>query len=261
MTHCLRKTLYYTCVVTNKPQLNTKSQVWKVQSQRCHPRYTVSASLSQSPPNTTPQPSRFEKLLSNARLTSMAHDAWSQILREGDVCVDATSGNGHDALFLAQAVGPSGQVYAFDLQSAAIESTRNTVEQALPPESRPTMHYLPQCHSSLHEVVGSHKARLVAFNLGYLPGGDKSVITRQESTLAAVEAAFEVLHPGGLLSILAYTGHDNGPEEYAAVASLLEQLPPKYWVSTQIKVMNRPTAPVLLLAWKRDLEEKRNVEW
>jgi predicted methyltransferase len=187
----------------------------------------------------------------------MAHDAWSQILRSGDVVVDATAGNGHDALFLSKAVGPSGQVYAFDLQPTAIESTINTIEEGLPPELRPKMHYLAQCHSTLHEVVGSHKARLVAFNLGYLPGGDKSVITRQASTLAAVEAAFEVLHPGGLLSILAYTGHENGPEEFAAVASLLEQLPPKYWVSTQMKVMNRPTAPVLLLAWKRDLEEER----
>jgi hypothetical protein len=59
-----------------------------------------------------------------------------------------------------------------------------------------------------------------------------------------------------LLSILAYTGHEGGPEEFSAVASLLEQLPPKYWVSTQIKAMNRPTAPVLLLSWKRDLEEE-----
>jgi predicted methyltransferase len=181
----------------------------------------------------------------------MAHDAWSQILRPGDTVVDATAGNGHDALFLAKAVGPSGQVYAFDLQQTAITSTINTIEQGLSLESRPKMHYIAQCHSNLQDVVGSHAARLVAFNLGYLPGGDKSVITRQTSTLAAVEASFEVLHPGGLLSILAYTGHEGGPEEFSAVTSLLEQLPPRHWVSTQVKVLNRPTAPVLLLVWKK----------
>jgi len=181
----------------------------------------------------------------------MAHDAWSQILRPGDTVVDATSGNGHDALFLAKAVGPSGQVYAFDLQQTAIDSTINTVEQGVAPESRPKMHYVAQCHSNLQHAVGSHTARLVAFNLGYLPGGDKSVITRQSSTLAAVEASFEVLHPGGLLSILAYTGHEGGPEEFSAVTALLEQLPPRYWISTQVKVLNRPTAPVLLLVWKK----------
>jgi predicted methyltransferase len=226
------------------------------------PRF-VAASTLPPPPSTavttTTQPSRLETLLSNARLTHMAHDAWSQILRPGDVVVDATSGNGHDALFLAQAVGPSGQVYAFDLQPAAIEATINTIEQGLSPELRPKLHYLAHCHSTMQQEVGSHTARLVAFNLGYLPGGDKSVITRQSSTLAAVEAAFEVLRPGGLLSILAYTGHEGTPEEFAAVTLLLEQLPPKYWVTTQIKVLNRPTAPVLLLAWKRDHEEERNM--
>lgn len=40
----------------------------------------------------------------------------AQVLRPGDVAVDATAGNGHDTLFLAQAVGPSGTVYAIDVQ-------------------------------------------------------------------------------------------------------------------------------------------------
>ncbi|KAH7616191.1 putative rRNA methylase YtqB [Nannochloris sp. 'desiccata'] len=242
----------------------TSLKIWKVQS-RTSPHTTsrcftsgISASLSPPPlpttpttPITTTQPSRLETLLSNARLTHMAHDAWSQILRPGDTVVDATSGNGHDTLFLAKAIGPSGQIYAFDLQQTAIESTISTIEQGLSPESRPKMHYVAQCHRNLQHIVGTHTARLVAFNLGYLPGGDKNVITRQTSTLAAIEASFEVLHPGGLLSILAYTGHEGGPEEFSAVAALLEQLPPKYWVSTQVKVLNRPTAPVLLLAWKK----------
>ena len=194
--------------------------------------------------------------MGNARLTHIAHATWSQILRSGDTVVDATCGNGHDTVFLAQSIGSQGQTYAFDLQESATTSTRTVIETSIPSDSRPEMHYVTGCHSKLQEVVGSNRARLICFNLGYLPGGDKNVITTQDSTLAAVEAALEVLHPGGLLSILSYTGHDGGMDEYAAVSALLEKLPTAYWVSSQIKLLNRPTAPVLLLAWKREIKSE-----
>lgn len=52
--------------------------------------------------------------------------------------------------------------------------------------------------------------RLVAFNLGYLPGGDKGIITRSETTLLALEAAKRILMPGGLISLVVYVGHPGG---------------------------------------------------
>lgn len=52
--------------------------------------------------------------------------------------------------------------------------------------------------------------RLVAFNLGYLPGGDKKIITRSETTVLALEAAKRILAPGGLISIVTYVGHPGG---------------------------------------------------
>jgi len=105
----------------------------------------------------------------------------------------------------------------------------------------------------MQEVVGSNVARLICFNFGYLPGGDKSVTTSKETTLAAVEAAFEVLRPGGLLSMLCYTGHPGGKEEYEAVREAVADLPTAYWLTSEFQLLNRPTAPVLLLAWKQEL--------
>ncbi len=58
----------------------------------------------------------------------------------------------------------------------------------------------------MQDVVGGSMARLIAFNLGYLPGSDKATTTQRASTLQALQAAFEVLRPGGLLSVMAYTG-------------------------------------------------------
>lgn len=57
---------------------------------------------------------------------------------------------------------------------------------------------------------GFVNSRLVAFNLGYLPGGDKGIITQSATTLLALEAAKELLLPGGVISIVAYVGHPGG---------------------------------------------------
>ena len=219
---------------------------------------TTSQNLPQSDAEQGHQPvSKFEQLMQHARLTHIAHEVWASVLRPGDIAIDATAGNGHDTTFLARAVGPMGLVYAFDIQESAIQATRQTVQSKLSESERGRIHYVQKCHSQMQEEVGSHKARVICFNLGYLPHGDKTVITTVQTTVHAVEAALEVLMPGGLLSILSYTSHPGGLEEYDAVNSILTQLPPAYWVTSQIKLLNRQTAPILLLAWKRHFQRSR----
>ncbi|KAL4422236.1 hypothetical protein ABPG77_009711 [Micractinium sp. CCAP 211/92] len=197
-------------------------------------------------------PSPFERLMQHARLTHIAQELWVQVVRRGDTVVDATCGNGHDTAYLAQAVGSTGTVHAFDIQSAAIEATQAAVAAAVPSGPVPAVHYHLASHAEMRERLGCTAcASLVVFNLGYLPGSDKATTTQASSTLAAVEAACEVLRPGGLLSILCYTGHPGGMEEYEAVRARVGQLPPSGWVSSETRLLNRPAAPILLLVWKR----------
>ncbi|KAG2499089.1 hypothetical protein HYH03_003272 [Edaphochlamys debaryana] len=191
-----------------------------------------------------------ELLQSGSKLTTAAKTAWTQFLRPGDTVVDATCGNGHDTLFLAQAVGPSGHVIAFDIQEAAISATRQRLEASLPPGRLPRLELHAACHSRLQELAGSGVARLVVFNLGYLPGADKSLITSTATTSAALEAALEVVEPGGLISILCYVGHPGGMEEYNAVRQICAELKPAYWATSETRLLNRPTAPVLVLLWR-----------
>ncbi|GLC45116.1 hypothetical protein PLESTB_001470000 [Pleodorina starrii] len=199
-------------------------------------------------------PSLQELLSTGARLTTAAQAVWAQVLLPGDTAVDATCGNGHDTLFMAQVVGPSGHVHGFDIQDAAIVATRERLESHLSAGGRlPALSLHRACHSRLQELCGSGVARVVAFNLGYLPGAaDKRLITTTQSTLAAVEAALEVVMPGGVISILAYVGHPGGQEEYDAVRQLVSELSPSYWVSSETRLLNRPTAPILILLWRRD---------
>ena len=68
------------------------------------------------------------------------------------------------------------------------------------------------------------KISLVTFNLGYLPGGDKSLTTLPSTTISALEQAVTLLKKGGALSIIAYAGHKEGAEEHQAIEQWLDSL-------------------------------------
>ena len=161
------------------------------------------------------------------RPTQRAHREVAAVLREGDLAIDATAGNGHDTLFLAQQVGESGRVVAFDLQEDAIRATRERLESAGVAERVSLVH---GSHALLGGQVGKGEAAVAMFNLGYLPGGDHGVITQKEETLKALGQALEVLREGGLLSVICYPGHPGGFEESQAVVMWADGLESwQYW--------------------------------
>ena len=56
-------------------------------------------------------------------LTRLAHSIIRRAIQPGDTVIDATAGNGHDTLFMAQCVQERGRVFSIDVQHSAIEST------------------------------------------------------------------------------------------------------------------------------------------
>ncbi|MCW1923065.1 methyltransferase domain-containing protein [Luteolibacter arcticus] len=154
------------------------------------------------------------------RPTARAHREVASVLREGDVAIDATAGNGHDTVFLAGLVGPTGKVIAFDVQEQAIASTRERLAAEGLLERVELVH---ASHAAMHAYAGPASVTAAMFNLGYLPGGDHELITRTEETLQGLEAAVGVLKPGGLLTIVCYPGHAGGDDESAAVVAWAEK--------------------------------------
>ena len=157
-------------------------------------------------------------------LVKEAHAIIQQHLQPGDIALDATVGNGHDTLFLAEKVGPAGLVYGFDIQASALASTRLKLEQH---DLSARVILAHDSHARIAEVIPkSHHGSLKAimFNLGYLPGSDRTVITQTESTLAALNAALELLAPKGVITILAYPGHSGGDQETCNVQNWCGQL-------------------------------------
>ena len=152
------------------------------------------------------------------RLVDQAHLLIEDHLRIGDIAIDATVGNGHDTAFLAAQVGPEGKVFGFDLQEMAIE----VAKLVLTTKRCQKQCELFQCGHENQEQqipVDYHgRIAIAMFNLGYLPHGDKDLVTKPDTTRAALDQSLRLLKPGGLLSILAYRGHPGGMEEYEAVA-------------------------------------------
>lgn len=155
------------------------------------------------------------------RPLSIAHDWVRAAVRPGARVVDATAGNGRDTLFLAELVGEGGMVYAFDIQPEAIENTRRAAEAA-------GLLDRIELHACSHARLSEFAPRgleAAMFNLGYLPGGDKSITTTVEETLPALEAAFAQLEPGGILTVMCYPGHEGGRGECEAVERAWSALP------------------------------------
>jgi len=146
-------------------------------------------------------------------LVKQAHNKLSGYIQDGDVVVDATMGNGFDTVFLAQAVGKHGKVYAFDVQAKAIDSTKARLNEAGVTERVCLIH---DSHANLSVHLKSENIgtiRCAMFNLGYLPGTDKADKTKPQSTIQALNATLGLLGDSGVISVLAYTGHQGGKEE------------------------------------------------
>jgi tRNA1(Val) A37 N6-methylase TrmN6 len=184
-------------------------------------------------------------------LINTAHELIRDILHPGDIAIDATVGNGHDTLFLAEQVGPSGQVYGFDIQQAAIDSTLDKFRQARLSDSLTLIH---ASHADMGDKIPADlhsNISAIMFNLGYLPGGDKSVITLTDSTLTALTVAARILAVNGIITLLAYPGHPGGDMETDQVKNWCEQLDTQQFeVSTIFSAEHKDTAPRLFVIRK-----------
>jgi len=177
----------------------------------------------------------------------LAHLVLRYFVRSGDSAVDATCGNGNDTLLLAELVGPDGRVWAFDIQQKALESTaRRLAANGL--SERVTL--VPQGHETLAGQVDA-PLNAVVFNLGYLPGGDRTIVTRPTTTLVALEQALGLLAPGGIVALTVYPGHQGGDAERRLAEKWAAKLraPLFYaWRMGQINVT--ANAPYLILVQK-----------
>ncbi len=181
------------------------------------------------------------KAKGNYQITEFCHRFLEDYIEEGSRCIDATCGNGNDTEFLCRRAGPSGKVYAFDIQEEAVERTKARLERAGCGE-RAVLYCAG--HERMADYV-KQDVDVIMFNFGYLPGGDHSAATRPDTSLQAVRQGMEILKPGGVMSLCIYSGGDTGYEERQVLQEYLKDLDPRRWLVIACSYLNRKNDPPL----------------
>lgn len=187
----------------------------------------------------------------------LAHQYWKTLLKPGDIAIDATCGNGNDSLFISQQIlAPDqsdgmGELFLFDIQQTALDNSLKLLSSHLDTQQLSKIYPCLSCHSIFPDKIHKATVTLAAYNLGYLPGGDKSLTTRVSSTLLSLQNVLPLIKSGGVVSVTCYPGHAEGHKEENAILEWASALPPYTWNCCHHKWINSVQSPSLLILQKR----------
>jgi tRNA G37 N-methylase Trm5 len=175
------------------------------------------------------------------------HRILSEHIKPGDICIDATAGRGKDTLFLAGLVGETGNVTAFDIQEAAVESTRELLREH---GMGSRTNVLLESHEKMAEHAAPGTVSAITFNFGWLPGGDHNVFTHPESSIAAIKAGLPLLRDEGIMTLIIYYGRETGFAERDALLAFLPTIDSDVYTVVEMPFVNRancPPIPIIIL--------------
>lgn len=173
-------------------------------------------------------------------IVEYTHDFLKGFLKEGGLYIDATVGNGYDTEFLCRFAGKKGRVIGFDIQTLAIEKTKERLKQS---GLLSACQLIKTGHENMNQYAGPSSVDAIVFNFGYLPGGDHALMTKKETSIRAIELGLSLLKPGGVMSLCVYSGKDTGFEEKEAILSYLKTVDQRQFVIIKSEFFNRPNNP------------------
>ncbi|RCW55658.1 class I SAM-dependent methyltransferase [Halanaerobium sp. ST460_2HS_T2] len=176
-----------------------------------------------------------------------SHLLLKKTLKPGDKALDATAGNGYDTKFLAELVGAEGKVFSFDIQKEAVNNTQKLLQTA---DLEKNVKIIKASHAELDSYL-EDKINAAIFNLGYLPGGDKKIITRAKSTVKALKKTIKLIENDGIVVLVIYSGHPGGDDERDAVLKFVSDLDYKKYNVLNYKFLNQPGPPPQVVAVKK----------
>lgn len=175
----------------------------------------------------------------NQSILNRARQLMETNLKENDLAIDATTGNGKDSDFILKHI-PNGHLFGFDIQKDAIDNTDNLLKDKY---TNYTLYNTS--HEKIDEVLQEYKNKitLIVFNLGFLPKGDKTITTKTNSTIKAIENSFKLLNKKGHIVITIYPGHPEGLKESIAIKKHLNKNKYSY---TEYHNTDNPISPYVI---------------
>ncbi|MDO5724690.1 MAG: class I SAM-dependent methyltransferase [Tissierellia bacterium] len=165
--------------------------------------------------------------------------------------LDLTLGNGKDALNLVNAIGDDGTFYGFDIQNEAIEKSRKLLESS---KSKPKIILINECHSKVRDII-TENIDFAIMNLGFMPGGDKTIITKPKTTIKCIECVLKLMSAGAFFVISSYIGHDGGDIEQKEIDILLKNINQKDFNIIKFTFHNQKNSPAIFYSIERKNEE------
>lgn len=178
--------------------------------------------------------------MKNYQITSWVHHFLEDHVQPGDICIDATMGNGNDTALLSKLAGEDGKVIAFDIQQMALDNTKERLVRDCCPEN---YELVLDSHETMGDYAKEDTVSCITFNLGYLPGGDHTKATKGDSSICAIRTGLELLKKKGLMTVCIYSGGDSGFEEKDEVLSYIKALDSKKYLVIISEYANRPNNP------------------
>lgn len=157
-----------------------------------------------------------------------------RMIKPGDIVIDATCGNGNDTLMLARLAK---KVFAFDVQKKAIDNTKKLLEK----NNVKNVELINDSHENLEKYLNLYlkKISVIMFNLGYLPGGNKDIMTNHKSTLKAIKYGLNYLNKKGIILVTCYP-HEEGKKEAKEIINYLDKNKLNYQIYKNTDNKNAP---------------------
>lgn len=195
------------------------------------------------------------------KVTDVAQQLLAPLLGPGAQALDATVGQGHDTLWLAQKVGPSGKVWGIDRQGEAIRQTKERLEAhgCASWVELWEMEHRNLAQMQLGPALGTLDAAIV--NLGYLPGGDSDVFTEPAQSEILLRWLLQRMRPGGRFVCCVYPGHEQGRGESQWAMRMAQELPWTWGHSWVHQVANRSERCPWIWAVDRGAKLGRSLDW
>ena len=181
---------------------------------------------------------------------NIIHRIIREKVKPGDICIDATAGRGNDTLLLAQLVGESGHVTAFDIQQDAVDSTKALLAANGMTERTDV---LLKSHSEMGELFKEDRVSCITFNFGWLPKGDHNIFTDKSTSIPAIEQGLRLLKSGGIMTLIIYYGRETGFEERDALLEFLPTIDSGRFTVIEMPFVNRPNCPPIPIIIHKDL--------